>query len=245
MQFLKKHYKIIIFLLVVFLIYLIFQKTNFYNLNYTALGDGFAKGIDSYERVDYGYSDYLRDYFKKNLKLNFYTKAFTSKDMSIKELTYDIVTSKKVTLNRKKLNLKETIRESDFLTLTIGLNDLLYKISITSNLSTEKLAIILEEINKDFSNLIEEIKKYYPNDIYFIGYYERKSYPNYLNYAIRKMNNLFSKNENIIFISTEKLFKENKKLTSNPKTAYPNNFGYQEIANLIIEKIKAQIKDTK
>ncbi len=241
MTILKKYYKFLILLLIIFLIYLIFKMTNFNNINYTSLGDAYALGVDSYDRIDYGYSDFLKDYLSKNHELNFYTKAYASKDMSIDKFHSAIITNKKMHLGNKNLNLKEIIRESDFLTLTVGLNDLLYKTSITPNITTEKLDQILQEIQLSFDELILEIKKYYPNDIYFIGYYESNYYNSYINYAIKKLNSLFAKNPNIIFISTENLFKSNPNLTSNPNLPYPNTKGYEEIANLIIRKIN-QVK---
>ena len=157
--------------------------------------------------------------------------------MSIENLKYAIITNKKMNYNNKNLNLKEIIRESDTLTLTIGLNDLLYKMSITSNLTTEKLNMILEEINTSLTSLLEEIEKYYHNKIIFVGYYESPAYNKYVNYGIKKLNNIISKHPQIIFISTENLFYQNKGLTSNPKLPYPNSKGYKEIANLIINKM--------
>ncbi len=238
MSYIEKHYKFIIFLLIIILIYLIYRTNNYNNLTYISLGDAYALGVDSYNRIDYGYSDYLKDYLIENKELNFYTKAYSSKDMSIEKLYNAIITNKKMIYNNKKLNLKELIRESDFLTLTIGLNDLLYKISITPNLSNKKLDQILDELDQSFTKLIDEIKKYYYNDIYYIGYYESKYYNKYINYSLKKLNERLSKNPNIIFISTEQLFKNKPNLTSNTSLPYPNSQGYKEIANLIISKIK-------
>ena len=237
MKFVQKHYKFIILLLVIFLIYIIFITNNSNNLNYTALGDAYALGVDSYERVDYGYSDYLKDYLSKKQKLNFYTKSYCEKDMSIEKLLYAIITNKKMTYKNKKMNLKEILRESDMLTLTIGINDLFYKVSITPNLTTEKINFILNEIDTSLTTLLEEIQKYYPGKIIFIGYYETSAYNKYINYSIKKLNNIISKKPQITFISTENLFKQNKNLTSNPKLPYPNVKGYKEIANLIEKEI--------
>lgn len=242
MSFVKKHYKLIILILVIFIIYVIFKTTNHNNITYTALGDAYALGVDSYERIDYGYSDYFKDYLSSQHELKFYTKDFATKEMSIDKLYSAIITNKKVQSSNKKLNLKEIIRESDILTLTVGINDLLYKISITPNLTTEKLEKILQEVNSSFNELIELIKQYYPNNIYFIGYYESNFYNKYLNYSVKKLNKLISENPHIIFISTEELFKEKSYLTSNPNLPYPNSRGYKEIANLIIKNLNTKKK---
>ena len=56
--------------LIIFVIFIIY-KTNHYNyFNYTALGDGYALGINSYGDQGYGYSDFLRDRLQKEKKLN-------------------------------------------------------------------------------------------------------------------------------------------------------------------------------
>ena len=63
----KKYYKLIIFLLVVFIIFLIYKDNHNHYFNYTSLGDGFALGINSYGEIDYSYSDFIKDEFLKRL----------------------------------------------------------------------------------------------------------------------------------------------------------------------------------
>ncbi len=232
----KRYCKLIILFLVILIIYFIFKNNNSNNITYISLGDHLALGVNSYEGVDYGYSDYVKDYLAKEKELKFYTKAYASKDMSIDRLYSSIITNEKMTYKNKKLSLKEIIRESDFLTLTVGINDLIYKMSITNNMSNDKLDIILEEIRVSFDRLISEIKKYYHNDIYFVSYYENPYYSNYTNYAIRKLNRVLEENKDIIFISTEELFKD-RSLVSSPRSPFPNSKGYKKISELIIEKL--------
>ena len=194
MKFLKKHYKFFIFLLVCLVILLIYKNNNKNNLNYTALGDSFAVGEDSYGRIDYGYSDYLKDELIKQQKLNHYIKSFSQKTMSIELLYENIVTNKEITLKGKKYNLKQVLRESSILTLSIGLNDLIYQLSITNNLTDEKLKQIILEINDSFEKLITEIKKYYPYPIYVVGYYNIDPENELLSQAIQLLNQQYQKN---------------------------------------------------
>ena len=117
MKLLKKHYKLLILLLICLLIFLIYQTTNSNNLNYTALGDGYAQGIDSYGRIDYGYSDFIKDYYTQKNKLYYYSKTFTQKDMSIEMLYNYILINKKMKAKSTEKNIRELLRESDYLTL--------------------------------------------------------------------------------------------------------------------------------
>ena len=151
----KNHYKLIIFLLIILLIFLIY-KTNHNNyINYTSLGDGYALGINSYGNEDYGYSDFIKDELQKESKLNIYTKKFAEKDQSINHLYEKIVTNERINVGKAEKNIKQTLRESDLITMTIGLNDLIYQISITPNMNDYKLKGIINELQKYIKSLIK------------------------------------------------------------------------------------------
>src|SRR5699024_7779191 len=133
-------------------------------------GDGYALGINSYSEIDYGYSDYIKDELLTDKRLKLYTKDFSKKDQSIEHLYESITTNEKITIDSLEINLKQTLRESNLITMTIGLNDLIYHIAITPEMSEYHLNKIIEEINNNLNKLIKEIKKYYPKTIYIIGY---------------------------------------------------------------------------
>ena len=73
--------KKVIFILILFLsCYLIHIKTADNKIYYLSIGDAISKGNTPYNKIGYGYSDYLKDYFKKQKKLEGYNKDFTDKD---------------------------------------------------------------------------------------------------------------------------------------------------------------------
>ena len=84
----KKHIKLIVFVLSMLIVFLTYNK--FLNQNskliYIPLGDSIAEGMNSYNVVDYGYTDYIKDYLKNNDKLFFYTKKFTKSGHTINDL---------------------------------------------------------------------------------------------------------------------------------------------------------------
>ena len=161
MKFIKKHYKLIITIIVIFLIFLIFKLNNKNDQSYLSLGDGFALGKNSYGQIDYGYSDYFKDYLSENDYLNRYIKSFSTENMTITNLIDNIKVNKKIKLNKQEYNLKQTLRESTILTLSIGLNDLIYQMTLSEDLTESNINKIIENIEKDFKKLIIEIKKYY------------------------------------------------------------------------------------
>lgn len=242
MKIIKKHIKLIILILVIVTIFIIYKTTNNNNTNYTSLGDGFAIGKNSYGEINYGYSDYIRDYLEENKKLNTYIKEFSSTDMSIDKLYSNIVTNQNIKIKSKEINIKHTLRETSILTMSIGLNDLIYKLSIEENLTDRKVDAITEEIGKNFDSLIKEIRKYYPHKIYLVGYYTTDESNIYLKRGIQRLNRIYSSNEDIIYIDIQKIFNNNKKLLSNPQSIYPNTKGYKVISNEIIAKMTKKLE---
>ena len=244
MKFIKKHYKLIITIIVILLIFLIFKLNNKNNQNYISLGDGYALGKNSYGQIDYGYSDYFKDYLSTNNYLNRYIKSFSVETMTINSLIDNISINKKIVLNNKEYNLKQTLRESTILTLSIGLNDLIYQMSLSEELTNSTIDKIISNIEKDYKKLIREIKKYYQYDIYIVGYYSVNT-NNYLNKGIRKLNNIYRNDKDVIYIDTYTLFESNKSYRSRSQSIYPNNKGYEAISRQIVLKTSKKLEKSR
>ena len=223
-------------------VFLIYKLTNHHNINYTALGDGFAQGIDCYGRVDYGYNDYVKDFLQENNKLMNYSNYHIKEDMTIESLYNTILTDKKMNNNNIKTNIIHILRDSDYLTISVGINDLLYKLSMTSEYTEENLNVVINEIEKSFNNLINEIEKIYNREIIIIGYYEPPNTNEFLSMAIKKLNNIYKKNKKVTYISTYTISENKNIFLSNPNSYYPNYKGYQLISNKIIDKISKKLE---
>ena len=240
MKYIKKHIKLIILLLVILSVILIYKYNNHNNINYTAIGDNLTIGKNSFGIVDYSYADYVNEYLKERKKLNKYIKSFSHSNLTIDKLYDYILMNKKITLNNKEYNIRQTLRETNILTIQVGLNDLKYQISMLEINSPSNLERIILEIDNSFSNLISEIRKYYQNDIYVIGYYE-KGDNTYLNTGINMLNKIYAKNKNIIYIPIDEVMKE-EKYYSNELSYYPNRYGYEAISNEIINKMAKKLE---
>ena len=242
MNLIKKYLKLFSIIIICITIFFIFKLNNKNNITYLSLGDSFALGKNAYGQIDYGYSDYVKDYLSANKRLNKYIKSFSKKDASINSLYQDIVINRQIKINNKKYNIKQMLRESDILTISIGLNDLIYKLSIEQNCSKETITRITLEIENDFNKLISEIKKYYHNEIYVVGYYNIYPENNIYEESIIKLNNIYKNNQDIVYIDISKMSYNKNKYVPFFMNYFPSRSGYKLISEEIIKKISKKLE---
>ena len=111
--------------------FLIYSNTYKEEFNYVALGDSLAAGRNSYGVDDYGYADYVRDYLKQNDKLSSYANYAVSGYSTI-NIINDINYNRTIEVEETEIGLKRALRESDLVTISIGANDILQNINISS-----------------------------------------------------------------------------------------------------------------
>lgn len=237
--------KIIFLILLCMIIYGIYTLTKTDKINYLALGDSLSLGIDSNGNTNYGYSNVIANYLKKKYKINQYTNEFSKSGARINDLLYNIETNQTININNESLSLKKCLRESDLVTLSIGGNDLLSKITLSTTtvetLDDDEIIKIIDETLKDLDKLLKELRKYAKEDIILLGYYNPYN-NNYTNmdrlfaYLNTKTTNLCEKYD-IEYIELYILFKNNKNYLPNPTNIHPSTEGYQAIANKIIKNL--------
>lgn len=232
-----KYLVLIIIVISVFLIYILFKNDK---INYIALGDSLAEGVNSYGEVGYSYTDYYADYLDENNKLSYYTKEYTESGYT----TLDII--KELETNN---TMKKDLRESNLVTISIGANDLLNKIKI-ENLNVNEILTLKKEISPiliDLESCIKEIRKYAKEDIVVVGYYN--PIPFLFNTSGNDLDELFAyiddeykkitEKYDCIYISIYQLFKQNSSFLPNPSNIHPNYEGYKAIADEIIRNYKS------
>lgn len=233
----RKIIKLICLLFIIILVFEIYYIAKSEKINYVALGDSFALGINSYGENNYGYTDYLKDYLKNKKRLSYY-KNYANDHYTTETLIESI---------RYKTQIKKDLRESDLVTLSIGINDFYENIDAKS-VDSSNLLSLKSNINEIIPNIemsLREIRKYAKQKIIIIGYYN--PVPFLFNISSRDLDELFAyidenyrnlaSKYNCIYISTYQLFKTNSSFLPNPKDIHPNYEGYKEIANLIIKKM--------
>ena len=240
MKIIKKHQKLIVFIITCLSTYFIYSYSGQQNkITYINLGDGYAQGLNSYNQTSYGYSDYLKDYYEERNELKYYYNGYTNKEMTLKDLKKDIE------LNTRETNghtsIKESLRESNLLTISVGLNDIRHKLSECDQITQNDEKRIEKEIDKLVEDTIETIQKYYKNDIYIIGYpnfYPQNSVERNLLTALNNKYKSISKEKRTVFVENTEIEKNKTKYVENSKTIYLNSFGYKKI----FENIKANIE---
>ncbi len=213
----KRPIKLLILIIMSLSVYFIYQSTKESTVQILSLGDGLSKGINSYTIVDYSHLNYYEDYLKSKNKKVKVISDYSREDLTIHELLEEIKTNN---------TLKRDLMESHKLFITIGYNDLLYKMSLEEDISIPKLNNIVDEINTEYKELLEEIKKYYKNEIIIVGYPKSNKDDYYINLGIRKLNRILNNNT---FINTYNLLNNRNKYFSNPNSYYPNRLGYERI----------------
>lgn len=232
----KKLIKLLILIILSLSVYFIYNSKKDTKINYVSIGDGFASGINSYHEKSYGYSDYIKDYLKKQKLLGSYSN-FSYEDMMTKDIQKDIM----INIHNKKDNIKRALREANLLTISVGINDLIYEMNINNIDSKHFQEKILTKIVERLELDIKEIRKYYKKDIYLIGYYnfyQQNSVERILLDNLNRKYQQFCGKNNIIFIDNHNLDNRLFNYLENSDCFYPNINGYEQIYKNILEELK-------
>ena len=227
--------------IIVLFIFLIYLSTMDKKVYYLALGDSLALGKTPYGNIDYGYTDYIKDYLTEKNLLEKCVNNYADNDYRITDLIRDIIDNKKITINNKEQTLKNALIKADLITLSIGLNDLLYKLN-SSFSSDREIYNHIDEMMVDMEQLFKLLKEYCKEDIMVLGYYSSILYlknidtNKYIKYANEKLKVLCD-NYSIHYIEIDSIFKNNSKFLPNPLDTHPSKLGYEAIANEFIKKI--------
>lgn len=213
----KMLFSIVIFL-VVFLIYYFNIEEKTY---YVSLGDFLTYGINNFDNVDNNYSDNIKKHFKNNLE-NYVNYSYQD-DYRVMDLINDINYNKTVIHNNKEYKMQNLLVKANFITLSIGMNDLIYKKNITYD--------YVDDLIDDIEELLELIRKYNKDEIYFLSFYDIINNKEMIKYANKKLKYICEDN-NIKFIDISNL--DNYIING----TYPTNDGYTYITNQILNFTK-------
>ncbi len=228
------------------IIYLIYQATTQNQVTYLSLGDSLALGENAYGEVQYGYSDYVASYLERNQLLGFYSKAFAKSGARVKDLEEAILENESCIVDKKQYGLKELLRQANFVTVSIGANDLLSQLTLNnvdvSLIDEDEMVKIIDEMLKSLNQLFKILKKYTHGKVIVLGYYNPVHDEN------AKVNRLFSylekgyqevcKKYDFTYLSFLQLFEVHQEYLPNPFNLHPGSQGYSAMANQIIEELE-------
>ena len=174
-----------------------------------------------------------QEYLESKNKLSSYNTTYTNNDYRITDLLRIIEYNEEEIVNDKPLSIHKLLKESDIITLSIGMNELYYKLTI----NTDNIYSYIDEMMEDMSKLFHEINKYNHKQVFVLGYYNiTNDNQDIFNYANIKLKNLCLK-EGYTYIPLNSILND-KIYFQNDNKIYPNKLGYQQIYKIIVEKIK-------
>ncbi len=155
-------WKAILFLaLVILFVFVIYLTTLDRKVYYLNLGDEIA-----FSERNYG--EWVCDYLKSKGKLEKYVSEFSVKDYRTTDLIRDIEENRKVFSNGNNIALKNALIKADLVTLSIGANDIYYKVTTASPRESYEY---MDQVLVDLEKLLELIREYCKEDIIMINYY--------------------------------------------------------------------------
>ena len=235
--------KILCLLIICLLVYTIYYFNHTDKITYISIGDSLSVGIDSNGNTNYGYSNYLANYLKDKDLLKSYNNYFSTSGTRIIDLKNKLEKNWTIKKDGKSLSLKKCLREAELVTLSVGMDDILTELTLSTvsveNLSNKEITTIVDKTVNELDSLFKGLRKYAKEDIIFIGFYnpleeETLIAERLYTYLITKTKNL-CKTYDIEYLDIYNLFKKNKDYIDNPTNIYPTTETYQMIATKIIE----------
>ncbi|MBQ2947030.1 MAG: hypothetical protein IJE04_04180 [Bacilli bacterium] len=217
--------KKIIFTVLVFLItFLIYFFNRSEKIYYLSLGDYLSYGINNFNTVNNSYSNNIKEHYKENL--DNYVNYSTYDDYRVMDLINDINYNKVVEYDKKEYKLQNVLIKANLITISIGMNDLIYKSKFETNLYE-----YTDDLINDIEKLLGLVRKYNKDAIYLLGFYNVINNDSLIDYANKRLEIICKKNK-IKFVNIEEL---TNYIVSG---VYPTNDGYKYITNKILEFTK-------
>lgn len=240
-----KYIKFVILFICCFLTFVIYKLTFTKTINYLALGDSLTLGQTPFDTYNKSFSDYLNGYLIDKYQHVNYINNFAHEDYRITDLIRDIESNKELTINNKRINISNAIATANIITISIGSEELFYKIRTNNFKNMKKIYAYIDEMFKDLNVLITDIRKFNDKPILFIGYYspiknlndiDKKEIDRLYDYIKLNYKEL-GKQQNIFYIDIYDKFNEKAYYLPNANTLYPSLEGYNYISNEIINVI--------
>ena len=249
----KRRYKLLIgFIITGIILVSIFFITRDKKVYYLSLGDSLAEGQTPNNTIGKSYSDYVSEYLSDKGVLEFYTKKFAKSGYRSIDLLNDLKENKKIKVNGKEITIKHALIKADVVTLSIGSNDLFYKLNLANSFDLNKFDDIytyVDESISDIDKLLYELRKSCKEEIMVFGFYNpftnfSSSLANTVEpviiYANEKMKALIKKYD-MTYIDIHDTFLANDNYLPSKLEIHPTIEGYRAMSEKAIELINKKI----
>jgi lysophospholipase L1-like esterase len=218
----RKKRNIILISILISISFLIYYKLKDNKITYLALGDEFVLGKTPFNKYSYSYCDYFARYLNNSKKLKNYDKSFSKNNYRVIDLINDIKNNNK---NNKNEYLNQKILKADIITISIGNNDLMYKIN--NKKINKKTFDYIDNVFLDISYSIRLIRNITEKPIIFIGYHYNNINEKIRDYIYASYKTL-ENYKNVYYVNINDI--DNRYFINN----YPTLEGYNNIYNKIL-----------
>ena len=171
----KRRHKLLIgFIITAIFLLVIFFITKDKKVYYLSMGDSLAAGQTPNNTIEESYGDYIASYLKDKEMLEFYTKDFAKSGYRSIDLLNDLNNNKETEVDGKKITIKNALIKADLVTVSIGANDLFYKLNIGNKFDMNEFDDIytyVDETISDVDKLLYELRKSCKEQIMVFGFY--------------------------------------------------------------------------
>lgn len=222
--------KVFLVLILFLSCYFIYNKTIDNKVYYLTIGDSLSKGTNEYGVVHYGYNDYVKDYLKQNKLIKNYNKVFTNNDYRI----IDIIKTLEYNEMKEGYSLNRLIKQADIITMSLGMNELYYKLQKDN----QNIYTYIDNMISNYNKILNYISKFHDKKVFILGYYNvTGSNDDVFTYANYKLQEVCNKHS-YTYIELSTHLSNNPKYFTNNHNFIPNNVGYKKISQIIVENLK-------
>ena len=145
--------------------------------------------------------------YSKNIEKSFKDKLdnsviYNKEDYRVMDLMNDINNNKKINYNNKTYTFDNLLVKANYITISIGMDDLIYKKEVDYK--------YIDELIFDIEKLLILIRKYNKDNIYLLSLYNTKNISKVIEYANTKIEKICKKNR-INYIDISKITKINNR----------------------------------
>lgn len=159
---------IIVLLCIIFTIFFIYLTTLDRKVYYLSIGDYITTGMDE----KFTWNQKIVNELKKKKKFEVYINEFSNMNLRTTDLIYQIKNNEKKIVNGEEKSIKNALIKADLVTLSIGMNDFLYKMNLdVEEFSMEELYDYVDEMSEDTDTLLRLLREYCKEDIMMTNYY--------------------------------------------------------------------------
>lgn len=222
-------------------------------VDYIALGDSLAAGMDFNGAMGKGYPDYLAEEIQSAGYLQSYSKLFSYPGYTAAKVLDDIEKNVSRTIDGVPVTIHDAIKSAELITLSAGANDVLGLIEINNETGAIKfdqteLAMAVQQVGLNTMKIVDTIYAVNPDaQVYVMGYYNPfPQLPSHLQPILGQLLDninlaigMATDNPNVHFVETGKAIAENPIVyLPNVTNIHLSEAGYKKVTEQFWNEMK-------